>query len=92
MNNFKSAKSGRNKKSNSKFSCIGEVVSYFGAREYDPETGRWTTKDPIGFGGGDTNLYGYVAQDPLSYIDPSGLSEQDVINIRVPRFAFCEFQ
>jgi RHS repeat-associated protein len=23
----------------------------FGARDYDPETGRWTAKDPIGFGG-----------------------------------------
>ena len=29
----------------------------FGARDYDPETGRWTAKDPIGFSGGDTNRY-----------------------------------
>lgn len=27
----------------------------FGARDYDAETGRSTTKDPIGFDGGDTN-------------------------------------
>jgi RHS repeat-associated protein len=32
----------------------------FGARDYDPEAGRWNSKDPIGFSGGDTNLYGYV--------------------------------
>jgi RHS repeat-associated protein len=32
----------------------------FGYRDYDPETGRWTAKDPIGFAGGDTDLYGYV--------------------------------
>src|SRR6185503_11893125 len=32
----------------------------FGARDYDPETGRWTTKDPILFGGGDINLYEYT--------------------------------
>ncbi|MBI2390058.1 MAG: fibronectin type III domain-containing protein [Deltaproteobacteria bacterium] len=45
----------------------------FGARDYDPETGRWTAKDPIGFGGGDTNLYGYVGNDPVNWTDPTGL-------------------
>ncbi len=32
----------------------------FGYRDYDPEVGRWIAKDPIGFAGGDTDLYGYV--------------------------------
>lgn len=45
----------------------------FGVRDYDPEVGRWTSKDPIRFNGGDTNLYGYVLQDPINGIDPSGL-------------------
>jgi RHS repeat-associated protein len=45
----------------------------FGARDYDPETGRWTSKDPAGFGGGDTNLYGYVVNDPVNSFDPNGL-------------------
>ncbi len=31
------------------------------------------SKDPILFAGGDTNLYGYVLQDPINLIDPSGL-------------------
>lgn len=44
----------------------------FGARDYDPTIGRWTSKDPIGFNGGDTNLYAYVGGDPMSYIDPTG--------------------
>jgi RHS repeat-associated protein len=45
---------------------------HFGAREYDPEVGRWISKDPIGFNGGDTNLYGFVVQDPVNQVDSSG--------------------
>jgi RHS repeat-associated protein len=44
----------------------------FGARDYDAETGRWTAKDPIGFAGSDTNLYGYVFSDPVNYTDIRG--------------------
>ncbi|MEO8379705.1 MAG: RHS repeat-associated core domain-containing protein [Acidobacteriota bacterium] len=46
----------------------------FGARDYDAQTGRWTAKDPIGFAGGDSNLYGYVTNDPINATDPSGLT------------------
>jgi RHS repeat-associated protein len=45
----------------------------FGARDYDAETGRWTAKDPILFAGGDTNLYGYVVNDPINWVDLLGL-------------------
>ena len=48
-------------------------LTRFGARDYDARLGRWTAKDPIGFAGGDSNLYGYVANDPVNYFDPSGL-------------------
>jgi RHS repeat-associated protein len=44
----------------------------FGARDYDAQTGRWTAKDPILFAGGDTNLYGYVSNDPVNFIDRDG--------------------
>jgi len=44
----------------------------FGYRDYDPDTGRWTAKDPILFTGGDTDLYGYVLNDPVNLVDPSG--------------------
>jgi hypothetical protein len=36
--------------------------------------GRWLTKDPIGFAGGDTNLYRYAYNDPVNFVDMSGLS------------------
>ena len=48
-------------------------LTRFGARDYDAETGRWTSKDPILFGGGNSNLFGYVGQDPVNGIDPYGL-------------------
>jgi RHS repeat-associated protein len=47
---------------------------HFGAREYDPQTGRWTTKDPIGFAGGAANLYVYVGNDPVNGRDVTGLA------------------
>ena len=45
----------------------------FGYRDYDPNIGRWTAKDPIDFAGGDVNLYGYVLNDPVNWVDPTGL-------------------
>ena len=45
----------------------------FGARDYDAHTGRWASKDPIGFAGGDSNHYGYTLGDPVNVIDITGL-------------------
>ncbi|MBI5610017.1 MAG: RHS repeat-associated core domain-containing protein [Deltaproteobacteria bacterium] len=45
----------------------------FGAREYDPELGRWLSRDPIGCAGG-WNQFGYVAGDPVNAVDPAGLA------------------
>lgn len=42
-------------------------------RHYDPETGRYISADPIGLAGG-MNLYAYVQNDPVNWIDPWGLA------------------
>jgi RHS repeat-associated protein len=43
----------------------------FGARDYDPETGRWTSKDGAGPAGG-LNAYIYAFDDPVNLLDGSG--------------------
>jgi RHS repeat-associated protein len=56
-------------------------LTRFGYRDYDAYVGKWTAKDPIGFDGGDSNLYGYVLVDPVGFVDPMGLSQADVNKI-----------
>ena len=51
----------------------GNGMLFMRARYYDPAIGRFINKDPIGFDGGDINLYAYVANNPVNFIDPDGL-------------------
>jgi RHS repeat-associated protein len=46
----------------------------YGARDYDAGVGRWTSKDPSGFAGGDTSLYAYASDDPVNEVDLTGRS------------------
>jgi RHS repeat-associated protein len=50
-------------------------------RPYDPDTGRWLARDPIGEEGG-LNLYGSVGNNPIGRIDPSGLADVRIWNYR----------
>ncbi len=45
---------------------------HVGARWYDPETGRFLQRDPIGIGGG-LNVYAYARNAPTRIVDPAGL-------------------
>jgi RHS repeat-associated protein len=51
---------------------------YFGYRFYDPATQRWLNRDPIGEEGG-INLYGYVRNDPIRYVDRDGRIPVDTV-------------
>jgi RHS repeat-associated protein len=46
---------------------------YYGYRYYAPALGRWINRDPIGVTGG-VNLYGFVGNNPISRVDPYGLT------------------
>ena len=52
----------------------GGGVYFMKNRFYDATTGRFLSRDPIGFLGGD-NLYRYALNNPVSRVDPSGLAD-----------------
>ena len=43
----------------------------YGFRSYDPSLQRWLTEDPLGEAGG-INLYGFVGNNPVNFVDPDG--------------------
>ena len=52
----------------------GPDIYYNRARFYDPALGRFLAEDPLGYGGGDSNLYSFAWNNPKNWSDPSGLS------------------
>ncbi|HKP68704.1 MAG TPA: RHS repeat-associated core domain-containing protein, partial [Pyrinomonadaceae bacterium] len=56
-------------------------LMYYRARFYDPNLGRFVSEDPIGFDGGDINLFAYVWNSPSGFADPYGESPLDVLEV-----------
>src|SRR4029077_14864796 len=53
-------------------------LGFMRARFYSSTQGRFLGPDPLGLAGGQSNLYAYAAQNPLSVIDPTGLECRDL--------------
>src|SRR5262249_48895860 len=51
----------------------GTGLYHYRARYYSPSHQRFISEDPIGFEAGESNLYGYVTNNPSGYVDPLGL-------------------
>jgi len=51
----------------------GTTLYYYRARYYKPGFERFASEDPIGFAGGSANLFAYVADKPINFVDPWGL-------------------
>jgi uncharacterized protein RhaS with RHS repeats len=63
-------------------------VAYYLYRWYDPATGRWPSRDPIGERGG-INLYGFVWNNGIGHWDSLGLSAEvekkdDIFTVGTP--------
>jgi len=70
----------------------GNNILHMRARYFDADTGKFLSRDPLGFDGGDLNLYAYVKSAPVSHIDPIGLASSE--NNPPPKtvsldFGFC---
>ena len=62
---------------------------YFRARYYDPGSGRWISKDPLGISGG-LNQYVAFADNPVIFADPLGLTVSGILDFGVTRVDYTD--
>ena len=61
-------------------SVAGSSLLLLSHRYYDPATGRFVNRDPIGYSGG-INLYGFAGGNPVNRIDPDGTDADYALKI-----------
>lgn len=52
---------------------VDNDLLYMRNRFYSPSLGRFMSEDPLGLAGGDVTLYRYVGNNPIMFVDPTGL-------------------
>ncbi|HWY78550.1 MAG TPA: RHS repeat-associated core domain-containing protein [Verrucomicrobiae bacterium] len=60
--------------------AIGTAADSQAMRWYSPNAGKWLSRDPIGEKGG-LNLYGFVANNPISVVDKLGLQGYQLVSL-----------
>jgi RHS repeat-associated protein len=83
------ARAGENPYRFSTKESVGGLV-YFGFRFYDSSIGRWISRDPLEEDGG-VNLYGFVGNAPINFLDEYGLVKRSLID-RLYRWAYTDDQ
>jgi len=64
---------------------------YIRERIYEPAVARWLSVDPIGFASSRTNLYAYVRNAPVSFVDPSGLAGCSIKSFKIDDPGKCSY-
>lgn len=70
------------------WATLSATATYYRARYYDPQIGRFMSEDPLRFNGDGTNFYGYVNNNPVIGFDPFGLRTKCTY-AGVPRTLVC---
>jgi RHS repeat-associated protein len=70
-----------------KYTDYESDLVYYGYRYYNPTTGRWVNRDPIGEEGGG-NLHGFIGNSPINHLDPDGRQLWNPITVPPPFVPF----